>query len=134
MKLRLESEEELRALGLKIGANVKLPKVICLKGELGSGKTTLVKAIAEGMGILKGFQVRSPTFTVLNCYETSRGRLYHADLYRVGELSLDEFSLDGLLIVEWPTENIRCDCTILFEIQDPSRILDFSMCEELWQT
>ncbi|MEN3034280.1 MAG: tRNA (adenosine(37)-N6)-threonylcarbamoyltransferase complex ATPase subunit type 1 TsaE [Aquificaceae bacterium] len=132
MRLRLKTEEELRTLGRKIGAFVKLPKVICLKGEIGSGKTTLVKAIAEGMGISGAF-VRSPTFTILNEYETSRGKLLHADLYRVEDLSLEEFSIEGLLIIEWPKKTTKCDCTIEFYIEEPIRILDFSNCQELWK-
>jgi len=88
--------------------------VVCLKGELGSGKTTFVRYAVEALG-LKWGQVRSPTFTLVNEYLTERGKVYHADFYR-GEVELEDFLGKGLLFVEWPKGSEPCDYLLEFEV------------------
>ncbi|MEN3028276.1 MAG: tRNA (adenosine(37)-N6)-threonylcarbamoyltransferase complex ATPase subunit type 1 TsaE [Aquificaceae bacterium] len=127
------SEEETIRLGESIGCLLKGYEVICLVGGLGAGKTTLVKGIAKGMGIFEGYQVRSPTFTLVNEYPTEKGPLIHADLYRVKELDLSEFLGRGVLIVEWGEGLEICRCTIRIEEQEGKRAFDFSGCEELFK-
>ncbi len=112
----VHSEEELRAFVRDFLRNLKGKEVICLKGELGAGKTTFVRMAVEEMGLKEGHQVRSPTFTLVNEYPTGKGRVYHADLYRVEELDLSEFVGEGILFVEWPKETELCDYLIELEI------------------
>ncbi len=79
-----------------------------LQGDLGTGKTTLCKSIVSNY-LDKELNVHSPTFTLLNIYETSRKRVYHYDLYRLKhenellELGIEEAILSGdLILFEWP--------------------------------
>jgi tRNA threonylcarbamoyladenosine biosynthesis protein TsaE len=81
--------------------------VLLLSGDLGAGKTTFVRGLAEGLGI-DPEDVSSPTFTLLHEYRGGRLTLYHADLYRLektatGDLGLEETGAqDGVLAIEWP--------------------------------
>ncbi|QID33377.1 tRNA (adenosine(37)-N6)-threonylcarbamoyltransferase complex ATPase subunit type 1 TsaE [Pampinifervens florentissimum] len=131
MRVFSSSEEETLKIGELIGRNLRGAEVICLIGPLGAGKTTLIRGIAKGMGLLEGYQVRSPTFTLINEYPTEKGLLIHADLYRVKELDLEEFMGRGVLVVEWGEGLQVCTCTIRIEIWQEGRVLDFSECEEL---
>ncbi len=131
MRIFSSSEEETLKIGELIGRNLKGAEVICLIGPLGAGKTTLIRGIAKGMGLLEGYQVRSPTFTLINEYPTEKGLLIHADLYRVKDFDLEEFMGRGVLVVEWGEGLQVCTCTIRIEIWQEGRVLDFSECEEL---
>ena len=131
MRVFSSSEEETLKIGRLIGKNLKGAEVICLIGPLGAGKTTLVRGIAEGMGLFEGYQVRSPTFTLINEYPTRKGLLLHADLYRVRELELEEFVGKGVLVVEWGEGLSICTCTIRISMEGEGRILEFIGCEEL---
>ncbi len=130
MRIFSSSEEETLKIGELIGRNLKGAEVICLIGPLGAGKTTLIRGIAKGMGLLEGYQVRSPTFTLINEYPTEKGLLIHADLYRVKDFDLEEFMGRGVLVVEWGEGLQVCTCTIRIEIWQEGRVLDFSECEE----
>ena len=117
------SEEETVELGKRIGESLKGKEVICLLGELGAGKTTLVKGIAQGMGILEGYQVRSPTFTLINEYPTKKGKIFHADLYRVKDIKLDEFLGEGVILIEWAEDLSICDVVISIEFVEKGRLI-----------
>ncbi len=102
------SSEETIALGRKIGAELKAPMLVLLSGELGAGKTTLSKGIASGLRAAKQEDVTSPTFTLVHRYE-GEARVYHVDLYRIGDahdfetLGLEDvFSEHAIVLVEWP--------------------------------
>ncbi|OGD78959.1 MAG: tRNA (adenosine(37)-N6)-threonylcarbamoyltransferase complex ATPase subunit type 1 TsaE [Candidatus Coatesbacteria bacterium RBG_13_66_14] len=109
--LILPDEGSTVALGERIGNACRGGETLLLTGELGAGKTTLVRGVARGLGITRG--VRSPTFQLLREYH---GRLtfYHADLYRfepggdpAAELGLDELpGPGGVLAVEWAERGI----------------------------
>ncbi|MCS6957891.1 MAG: tRNA (adenosine(37)-N6)-threonylcarbamoyltransferase complex ATPase subunit type 1 TsaE [Aquificaceae bacterium] len=133
MRLFSSSEEETLRLGELMGSALKGREIICLVGNLGAGKTTLVKGIAKGMGILEGYQVRSPTFTLVNEYPTKKGTLIHIDLYRTRDLDLSEFLGKGVIVVEWGEGLDICQCTILMDIVQDGRIIDFSGCEGLFR-
>ena len=84
------------------------PKVVVLRGDLGAGKTTLVKGIAEGFQAAYEEDVTSPTFTLIHEYRGASATVYHIDLYRVDtQRELDTLGLDDLmvensvLLIEW---------------------------------
>ena len=99
-----ESEEETRCLGALLSNHISGGITILLSGDLGSGKTTLVRGFCENLGFRK---VRSPSFTLVNHYMAGGRRIVHSDLYRlesrdVSELDLEEDdSGDTVLFVEW---------------------------------
>lgn len=105
--LRLRSEEETRALGVAVGQSIPAGSVVALVGELGAGKTTLSRALCEGLGVRDLDEVASPTFTLLNEYE-GRVPVSHFDFYRLANInSLPEIGLGDALasgatvLVEW---------------------------------
>jgi tRNA threonylcarbamoyladenosine biosynthesis protein TsaE len=102
------SPEETIALGRELAALMAPPKLVLLRGELGAGKTTLVKGIAEGFRAASEEDVTSPTFTLIHEYRGPGASLYHIDLYRVDTprqletLGLDDLiSEKSVLLIEW---------------------------------
>jgi tRNA threonylcarbamoyladenosine biosynthesis protein TsaE len=100
------SPAETEALGEKFGRAAQRGLVIALSGDLGAGKTQLVKGIARGLGI--SARVHSPTFTLVNEYGGGRLKLFHLDLYRLEtreqilSAGIEEFLLpDGVAVIEW---------------------------------
>ncbi len=100
------SAAETRALGEKLAARLQPGDTVVLEGELGAGKSELARGIAKGLGVTE--TVTSPTFTILNVYESGRCPLYHFDWYRLEsadelyELGMDEYlGGDGIAVVEW---------------------------------
>lgn len=136
MEIISRSTEQTRRVGIRLGAMLKPGDVICLVGELGAGKTTLVQGIAAGWGSLD--PVSSPTFVLVNVYRRVDGqRLFHLDAYRLSgaseaeELDLDAFLEKGPLVVEWadrirpalPSDHLW---TTLTYVDDSQRDLVFS--------
>jgi len=106
MKIISRSEKQTMRIGKKLARHLNPKDIICLIGDLGSGKTTLVKGIAEGLNINQK-KITSPTFVLLNIYK-GKIPLYHFDLYRLeGEVSMrsvgfEEFLYDeGVSVIEW---------------------------------
>lgn len=102
--VKTASVEETRALGRRLGATLEAGDVIGLEGDLGTGKTELVKGIAEALGVMSG--VHSPTFVLHHQYQ-GRLPIEHYDLYRLEGLSwvdtgLDEPAPDAVAVIEWP--------------------------------
>ncbi len=102
------SAEETIAFGRALAAELAPPLLVLLRGELGAGKTTLVKGIAEGFEAATADGVTSPTFTLVHEYRSPRVVLYHIDLYRIEtERELETVGLDDLLapnsilLIEW---------------------------------
>ena len=102
------SAEETTELGRQIAAELKPGNIVLLRGDLGAGKTTLVKGIAEGFEAAKADDVTSPTFTLIHEYRGPAATLYHIDLYRIDtQRELDTLALDDLmtpqsiLLIEW---------------------------------
>jgi tRNA threonylcarbamoyladenosine biosynthesis protein TsaE len=102
------SAEETVAFGRTLVGLLAPPKLVLLRGDLGAGKTTLVKGIAAGFEAAEEEDVTSPTFTLVHEYRGPRANLYHIDLYRVDTpreletLGLDDLRSDGsVLLIEW---------------------------------
>ena len=101
------SPEQTRRLGLRLGALLRLGDVVCLSGDLGAGKTTMVQGIARGWGSLDG--VSSPTFVLVNVYRRLDGQqLHHLDAYRMQnafeaeDLDIPLMLEKGPMVMEWP--------------------------------
>ena len=121
------SAEETMALGRKLALTLKSARMVVLRGDLGAGKTTLVKGIAEGLQAALQDDVTSPTFTLIHEYRGAEVNLFHVDLYRVDTpreldtLGLDElFAEEGnLVLLEWGEKFSRfekeCDVEICLE-------------------
>ena len=102
------SAEETIVLGRSLAAVLAPPKLVVLRGELGAGKTTLAKGIAEGFQAASAENVTSPTFTLVHEYRGPEVSVYHIDLYRVDtQRELETLGLDDLrddksvLLIEW---------------------------------
>lgn len=103
-----QSAEETIALGRKLAPLLSPPKLVLLRGDLGAGKTTLVKGIAAGFEAAAEEDVTSPTFTLIHEYRGGDANLFHIDLYRVDTareletLGLDDLISDkSVLLIEW---------------------------------
>ena len=79
--MRTKSAQETRRLGRRLAQQLREGDVLLLRGPLGAGKSELTRGIAEGLGIRE--TVTSPSFTILNVYESGRVPLYHFDWYRL---------------------------------------------------
>ncbi len=108
MEFKTNSAEETTALGRKLIEHLKPPKLVLLRGDLGAGKTTLIKGIAEGFHAAEQDDVTSPTFTLIHEYHGPGVSLYHIDLYRVDTerelmtLGIDDlFDPEAVLLIEW---------------------------------
>ncbi|HEX3672633.1 MAG TPA: tRNA (adenosine(37)-N6)-threonylcarbamoyltransferase complex ATPase subunit type 1 TsaE [Rhizomicrobium sp.] len=93
-------------LGARIAAGLRTGDAVALEGDLGAGKTALARAILVALGVRE--DVPSPTFTLVQVYETARVTVSHFDLYRIkserelNELGFDEALETGAALIEWP--------------------------------
>ncbi len=106
MVIETFSPEETRNFGIELGKNAMPGMVYTLIGDLGVGKTVLTQGIAEGLGITEA--ICSPTFTIIQEYESGRIPFYHFDVYRIGcveemdEIGFDDYVYgDGVTMIEW---------------------------------
>ena len=127
-RFKTRSEAGTLAMGERVAEMLlPAPRLIVLRGELGAGKTTLVKGVAAALGAAEAADVTSPTFTLVHEYVGPKVRLYHLDLYRLETerelltLGLDEMAdtPDALVLVEWgekfPSVVERADGEIAIE-------------------
>ena len=106
--IHIQSEDELQMVARELLDALNGRTVVALRGEMGAGKTTLIRALAEVMGVED--QVTSPTFALVNEYRSAKGeRLFHFDFYRIDDLreaydlGYEEYFYSGdLCLVEWP--------------------------------
>ncbi len=106
--MSLPDETATEQLGASLAARLKPGDVVGLKGPLGSGKTTLARAILRAAAADPDLIVPSPTFTLVEVYDTPRGAFWHFDLYRletaeqIFELGWEEALAEGVVLIEWP--------------------------------
>jgi tRNA threonylcarbamoyladenosine biosynthesis protein TsaE len=107
-EITTHSAEETIAFGRTLGDLLAPPKLVLLRGNLGAGKTTLVKGIAQAFAAADEEDVTSPTFTLIHEYRGPSVALYHIDLYRIDTmrelqtLALDDLiAQDSVLLIEW---------------------------------
>ena len=106
MIFEVNSVEDTTKLGINLGKLLKSGNIVCLTGDLGTGKTHITKGIAKGLGIKDN--ITSPTFTIVNEYENGRLKLNHFDVYRVSDpdeiyaIGFDDYIFsDAVSIIEW---------------------------------
>ncbi len=107
--VKLPDAKATQALGIELGKSLPAGSVLLLTGDLGSGKTTLVQGLAQGLKIVDA--IVSPTFTIINEYLGARLPLYHLDLYRLTSAEVDDLYLEsywlgletelGIVAIEW---------------------------------
>ncbi|MFA6105226.1 MAG: tRNA (adenosine(37)-N6)-threonylcarbamoyltransferase complex ATPase subunit type 1 TsaE [Patescibacteria group bacterium] len=111
MKIIVKNEKETISEGIKFSSLLTGGMILCLHGELGSGKTTFTKGLAKGLGI--NIEIKSPTFTLMNIYKISNKKiktLIHIDTYRLKneheliEIGAEDYlgNPDTITIIEWP--------------------------------
>lgn len=106
MEITIKDEVATREYGHKLAKELKAGQVVALSGDLGVGKTTLTKSIAEGLNIVE--PISSPTFTIIKEYDSGDLPLYHFDVYRIEDPEEmynlgyeDYFYGNGVSVVEW---------------------------------
>lgn len=130
LDLYLPDADAQTALGARLAGFLPSRLMVTLEGDLGTGKTTLVRGILRGLG--HAGPVRSPTFTLVEPYELDRARIYHMDLYRLSDpeeleyLGLrDMAGEEAVLLVEWPERGAGAlppvDLAIDLDYQPPGR-------------
>jgi tRNA threonylcarbamoyladenosine biosynthesis protein TsaE len=124
----LKDEAATAALARRLAPYLKAGDVVALNGDLGAGKTSFARALIRALSGSDGSEreVPSPTFTLVQSYETLVGRIHHFDLYRIRspdeltEIGWDEALADGIVLVEWPDRAaallpaLRLDITLGF--------------------
>jgi tRNA threonylcarbamoyladenosine biosynthesis protein TsaE len=141
MTLTLEagSEEEQEQIGVRLARALEEGCVVWLQGDLGTGKTTLVRGLLRGLGHRGA--VKSPTYTLMEPYEVAGRDVFHLDLYRLsdpGELEYlgvrDLLGDRAVLLVEWPERGVGelppADLSIHIDYLDRGRRLRFEACTE----
>jgi len=130
-KITSTSVEETQAFARELGESLKGGEILHFRGDLGSGKTTFIRGLAQGLGVYDVDGVSSPSYTLINDYE-GRIRLLHIDLYRLNsaeeieDLGLMEMMDDkSVMAIEWseriPEEFLQPTYTIVCEYQDEHR-------------
>lgn len=135
MKIITNNEQETKKLAKNLAAQLEPGMTILLEGQLGAGKTTFTKGVAEGLGIQR--IIKSPTYTLIKEYTDGTLPLYHMDLYRLEDaededLGLEEYFYgDGVTIVEWgsymqeelPLEHLMIQISVLTDSEQRELII-----------
>lgn len=133
MIIETQSPQETYHLGMKMGKEAKKAQIICLDGDLGVGKTVFTQGFAKGLGIDE--PVNSPTFTIMQQYDSGRLPFYHFDVYRIGDVEEMEeigyedcFYGEGVCLIEWSQliKDILPDKTVTVTIEkNPQQGFDY---------
>jgi tRNA threonylcarbamoyladenosine biosynthesis protein TsaE len=123
-EITTHSAEETVAFGRTLVELLAPPKMVLLRGDLGAGKTTLVKGIAAAFEAAAEEDVTSPTFTLVHEYRGPRANLYHIDLYRIDTpreletLGLDDLrSENSVLLIEWGEKFPRIEWDVEIDLE-----------------
>jgi tRNA threonylcarbamoyladenosine biosynthesis protein TsaE len=99
-------EKDTAEAGYRLGMSSKAGDIVLLNGDLGTGKTVFAKGFGDGVGVKEN--INSPTFTIMQVYDTGRLPLYHFDVYRIGDIEEmeeigyeDYFFGEGVCLIEW---------------------------------
>jgi tRNA threonylcarbamoyl adenosine modification protein YjeE len=110
--LLVRSLAETEDLARRIAPRLRVGDTVALKGELGAGKTTLARAVLRALGVTG--DVPSPSFTLVQEYDTARLKILHCDLYRINdrtelaELGIEDALCEGAVLIEWPERAESC--------------------------
>jgi tRNA threonylcarbamoyladenosine biosynthesis protein TsaE len=111
VQILLDSEAATEQLGRQLAAGMRAGMVVFLRGELGAGKTTLVRGVLRALGV--SGPVKSPTYTLVELYRTPQFAVHHFDLYRLRDpQELEEMGIrdylsgDALVLIEWPQRGV----------------------------
>jgi tRNA threonylcarbamoyladenosine biosynthesis protein TsaE len=135
LPIELTDEAATADLARRLAPSLKPGDVVALRGDLGAGKTSFARALIRALSGADGAEreVPSPTFTLVQSYDTPAGRVHHFDLYRIvspdelTEIGWDEALADGIVLVEWPERagnllpHHRLDITLGFGMQSEAR-------------
>jgi tRNA threonylcarbamoyladenosine biosynthesis protein TsaE len=116
-----ESPDGTRKLGKELAGLLKPGDIVCLKGDLGSGKTTFVQGVLKGFGV-RGY-VRSSSFMIVNQYKKPGLDLFHIDLYRLSGKDFESFGLEeyihgkAICLIEWADKISRIKNRSLWDIR-----------------
>ena len=142
-ELPLRDEAHTRHLAAALGAHLRPGDVILLSGDIGAGKTAFARALIGSLQEAPE-DVPSPTFTLVQVYDTRRGEVWHADLYRIArvseieELGLSEAFAAAICLIEWPdrlgdlTPPGALDLTLTAGPEDDTRIARLSWADPRW--
>jgi tRNA threonylcarbamoyladenosine biosynthesis protein TsaE len=139
IEIEVEGEERQESVGACLALNCSPPFIVYLEGNLGTGKTTLVRGFMRQLGYHG--RVKSPTYTLLEPYELAGQSYYHFDLYRLSDpreldyLGIEDLlNRDALLLIEWPERGAgvlpRADLVIHFAHHGQARKLSFEALTE----
>ena len=128
MEVVIKDLEDLYNFAKKFSRCLKGNELILLYGDLSAGKTAFTKALVSSIDKSLEDEVNSPTFAIMNIYETEKFNIYHIDLYRVKEFDISDIAGKGLVIVEWAdlqdfSEYDLQKIEIKIEIKNSERIL-----------
>ena len=107
MEYKSLSEKQTGEIAASFGQSLKAPALICLSGDLGAGKSVFARALIQSL-TSPDTEVPSPTYTLVQPYDSAKGTLYHFDLYRledpeeIYDIGWEDALFDGIVIVEWP--------------------------------
>ncbi|MDR0449239.1 MAG: tRNA (adenosine(37)-N6)-threonylcarbamoyltransferase complex ATPase subunit type 1 TsaE [Rickettsiales bacterium] len=121
--MKINSLSELNDFAASFAAGLRAPQVVLLYGELGAGKTEFVRSVIRSLCGAETI-VPSPTFTMIQTYDSPVGRIAHFDLYRLesadelAELGLEDYLADSIVFIEWPDKGPRLPGAIKIRIEN----------------
>ena len=120
-KVLIKDLKDLENFTKEFSKKLKGNEVILLEGDLGAGKTTFTRYLLKALGVEE--EITSPTFGIMNQYEGKNFDIYHLDMYRINNFDISDIIGKGLIIIEWPKENINYNYKIRIEqLEDDSRL------------